>query len=148
MRWFCFALALAACQPVATIPDRPVDTPYVEFGNGGSITGGGVITTVYANDQLYRRYTSPRPGEGRTEWEELPEGSFQEIKSVAHGQFALLPKENAPLMCMDAGTDRLVIVEFDFVESRYENTCPTDAARAAFAALRTEVVRQQAFSEE
>jgi len=141
-------LALGACQTVSTIPERPVDTPYVEFGNGGSITGGGVITTVYANDQMYRRYTSPRAGEGRTEWEDLPQGSFQAIKSVAHDQIALLPKENAPLMCMDAGTDRLVVVDFDFVESRYENTCPTDAARAAFAALRAEVLLQQALAGE
>lgn len=140
-------LALAGCQLAADIPDRPVDTPYVTFGNGGSITGGGLITTVYANDQLYRRYTSPRPGESRTEWQQLPEGSFQDIKSVALDQITRLSQEPQPTGCLDAGTDSLVVVDFDFAESRFDNDCPSNAARDAFAVLRATVAKREVLAE-
>lgn len=142
MRWLVFSLAFAACQPVPSIPERPLDAAYVQYGNGGSITGGGVITTIYANNQLYRRYTSPVPGEGRTEWQQLPEGAFSSIKAVAIAGLAKLSVQTVPQACLDAGVDRLAVVDSDGVVSQVERRCPDAATDAAFDVLRAEVGRQ------
>jgi len=148
MKRFALIFLLAGCQATETIPPMPVDTAFVEFGNSGSITGGGLVTRVFPNDQVYRSYRSTVPGKSRTEWHQLADGAFQDIKSLALTQFQTLPATDLDAPCLDAGTDRVVIVDFDNVRSAYGNTCPSDAASAVFAKLRAEVSRQIEIAED
>ena len=139
---------LAACQALDSIPERPVDTASVQFGNAGSIVGGGLITEVYPNDQAYRWYRGTRAGDDRTEWYQLPAGSFDQVKALALAQFPQLPATQDAPVCMDAGEDILIVVDAAANRRAYQNTCPTDAARAAFSDLRAEVTRQIAVAKD
>lgn len=147
MKRLALILALAACQPVPAIPERPQDSAFVSYGNSGSITGGGVITTIYPNNQLYRRYTSPQPGNGRTEWQQLSDTAFQDIKSVALAALADLPAKDTPQPCLDAGIDQIVVRDFDNVES-VEKRCPNEAMSAALNKVVVEVGRQLSIAED
>ncbi|SEW13887.1 hypothetical protein SAMN04488515_1238 [Cognatiyoonia koreensis] len=134
---FLAVLSLGACQQTAEIPLRPETGGSLTFGWSGAFGGGGLLTTIYENDQMYRRYPGSVSRDGRTEWTQLPAGSFNQIASLAEAQLAVLATLDTSGECMDAGIEQLILIAADGTKNSYANSCPEDAAQTAFGLLDT-----------
>jgi hypothetical protein len=133
MRVLCAVVVLAGC--VAAVEPAPS----ISFGNGGSITGPGITTTVTADDRVTRRYGgygAPAAPPDVT----IP-GAYARAADVLadQGVAAQTALPAMPEYCPDYGADSVTAVPPVAGFSAVKAGCPDDRMLALIAALQDAV---------
>lgn len=134
---------LAACTTERVDLMHPIGGEFVSFGNAGSITGGGLVTSISPNNVMV---VTRRVGDthGATQdWAKLPDGTFDAMQALAREEIKKLEGQVFPNNCMDAGTDRIFVRDAAGVEHEARSICPGTAVAQAQTYLRSELSRLQ-----